>query len=138
MASQAQKRPLILQIILISILVVWMLAAAFPFFWTLWGSFKVEGDFFSLADWTNVLTGDMTIRETGGAYTTQGYSGAWIQEEFWKAAYGKLKFSIRTMGWPIYLHPTNRFRSIHGKGTHPWTRRKFAGRRGMAPGFPLL
>jgi len=25
--------------------------AVFPFLWTLWGSFKVQGDFFSKADW---------------------------------------------------------------------------------------
>ncbi|WP_439122378.1 carbohydrate ABC transporter permease [Marivita sp.] len=87
MSNQAQKRPLALQIILVGILIIWMIAAAFPFLWTLWGSFKVEGDFFSLADWTNVLTGDMTTRETGGAFTAQGYSGAWVQEEFWKAAW---------------------------------------------------
>ena len=90
MASKAQKRPLALQVLLIAILVIWMIAAAFPFFWTLWGSFKVEGDFFSLADWTNVLTGELTTRETGEAFTTRGYSGAWIQEEFWRAAWNSV------------------------------------------------
>ena len=86
MASKAQKRPLSLQLLLVATLVVWMIAAAFPFFWTLWGSFKVEADFFSLADWTNSLTGERTIAETGDAFTTQGYYGAWVQEEFWRAA----------------------------------------------------
>ena len=86
MASKAQQRPLALQIVLLVTLVIWMIAAAFPFFWTLWGSFKVESDFFSIADWTNALTGRMTTQETGDAFTTQGYSGAWIQEEFWRAA----------------------------------------------------
>ncbi|MEM8540880.1 MAG: carbohydrate ABC transporter permease, partial [Pseudomonadota bacterium] len=41
-------------------LVVWLIVAAFPFLWTLWGSFKVEGDFFSKADWTRALTGELT------------------------------------------------------------------------------
>ena len=42
MASKAQKRPLSLQLLLVGTLVIWMIAAAFPFFWTLWGSFKVD------------------------------------------------------------------------------------------------
>ncbi|MCK0149670.1 carbohydrate ABC transporter permease [Marivita sp. S6314] len=87
MASKAQKRPLALQIVLIATLVIWMIAAAFPFFWTLWGSFKVEADFFSLTNWTNSLTGERTIAETGDAFTGQGYYGAWVQEEFWRAAW---------------------------------------------------
>ena len=86
MASKAQKRPIPLQIVLFCTLLIWMIAAAFPFFWTLWGSFKVESDFFSLANWTNALTGQMTQTETGSAVTGQGYDGAWIQEEFWRAA----------------------------------------------------
>ena len=52
----------------------------------LWGSFKVEGDFFSKADWTWAVFGHLTQIETGGAFTGDGYYGAWIQEEFWKAA----------------------------------------------------
>lgn len=87
MASKAQKRPLALQIVLLATLVIWMIAAAFPFFWTLWGSFKVEADFFSLTNWDNALTGEMTRIETGGAFTTNGYYGAWVQEEFWRAAW---------------------------------------------------
>ena len=87
MASKAQRRPLALQIVLLATLVIWMIAAAFPFFWTLWGSFKVEADFFSLTNWDNALTGEMTRVETGGAFTNNGYYGAWIQEEFWRAAW---------------------------------------------------
>ena len=87
MASKAQRRPLALQIVLLATLVIWMIAAAFPFFWTLWGSFKVEADFFSLTNWDNALTGEMTRGETGGAFTNNGYYGAWIQEEFWRAAW---------------------------------------------------
>ncbi|MCK0095367.1 carbohydrate ABC transporter permease [Yoonia sp. F2084L] len=65
---------------------LWLVMAAFPFIWTLWGSFKVEGDFFSKADWANSLFGTLTIAETGGSFTGDGYYGAWIQEEFWRAA----------------------------------------------------
>lgn len=83
---QAQKRSSALNILLIAVLVIWMLLAAFPFLWTLWGSFKVEGDFFSKANWFNALTGPLTQAETGGNFTGQGYHGAWIAEAFGLAA----------------------------------------------------
>jgi ABC-type glycerol-3-phosphate transport system permease component len=70
----------------VAILAIWMILAAFPFLWTLWGSFKVEGDFFSKANWANALTGRLTLIETGGPFTSDGYYGAWVQEEFWRAA----------------------------------------------------
>ena len=66
-----------------SMVVFWLLIAIGPFIWTVWGSFKVEGDFFSKADWRNAIYGVMTIVETGGSYTGNGYYGAWIEEEFW-------------------------------------------------------
>ncbi|MGH1445518.1 MAG: carbohydrate ABC transporter permease [Cognatishimia sp.] len=65
---------------------LWIVIAAFPFFWTLWGSFKVQGDFFSKADWRYAISGTRTIAETGGPFTGAGYHGAWVQEEFWRAA----------------------------------------------------
>ena len=67
-----------------SSIVFWLLIAVGPFFWTVWGSFKVQGDFFSKADWTNAIYGVKTIVETGDAFTGNGYWGAWIQEEFWR------------------------------------------------------
>ncbi|MEJ8563104.1 carbohydrate ABC transporter permease [Yoonia sp. GPGPB17] len=69
---------------------LWLVMAAFPFIWTLWGSFKVEGDFFSKADWANSIFGTLTRVETGGSFTGDGYYGAWIQEEFWRAALNTL------------------------------------------------
>jgi trehalose/maltose transport system permease protein len=86
----ADRRPLPLQALLVGFLMVWIIIAAFPFLWTLWGSFKVEGDFFSKADWTNALTGPMTQTETGGAFTGQGYHGAWVTNEFWRAGLNTL------------------------------------------------
>ena len=86
MASRANQKPFSLTLFTIVVLGVWMLLAAFPFLWTLWGSFKVEGDFFSKADWAAALTGHMTVAETGGQYTGAGYYGAWVQEGFGKAA----------------------------------------------------
>ncbi len=86
MSTVANRRSPALQVLLTGFLVIWLVVAAFPFLWTLWGSFKVEGDFFSKADWANALFGTMTQVETGGPFTTNGYYGAWVQEEFWRAA----------------------------------------------------
>ncbi|MGJ8624251.1 MAG: carbohydrate ABC transporter permease [Yoonia sp.] len=84
--SIATRRPLTVKFLASSFLMLWLILAAFPFLWTLWGSFKVEGDFFSKADWSNSIFGTLTQSETGGSFTGAGYYGAWIQEEFWRAA----------------------------------------------------
>ena len=86
MATRAQSRITPLVIVSFALVAIWLVIAAFPFIWTLWGSFKVQGDFFSRSDWTNALYGVHTIRETGSAFTSAGYSGAWVQEEFYRAA----------------------------------------------------
>ena len=85
MARSANAKPLPLLALSIAFIVIWLIAAAFPFVWTTWGSFKVEPDFFSRSDWTNAITGTQTIRQTGSPFTGGGYDGAWIEQEFWKA-----------------------------------------------------
>ena len=82
MSSKALKQSTGLRTASSGFIVIWLILAAFPFFWTLWGSFKVELDFFSKADWSNALYGARTIAETGSAFTGSGYDGAWVQEEF--------------------------------------------------------
>ena len=84
MASRAQRMPKSLRIASTIFVILWFILAAFPFVWTVWGSFKVELDFFSIADWTNGLTGERTKSVYGSAFTGAGYEGAWIQEEFWR------------------------------------------------------
>lgn len=64
----------------------WIILAGFPFLWTMWGSFKVQGDFFSKADWAYAISGLRTQIETGSSFTGDGYHGAWITKSFWKAA----------------------------------------------------
>ncbi|WP_371170074.1 carbohydrate ABC transporter permease [Aliiroseovarius sp. 2305UL8-7] len=86
MASKAQRMPIGLRATSTAFVVVWLILAAFPFLWTLWGSFKVEVDFFSIADWTDALTGEKTKATHGSAFTVAGYEGAWVKEEFWRAA----------------------------------------------------
>ncbi|MFT4620258.1 MAG: trehalose/maltose transport system permease protein [Sulfitobacter sp.] len=80
------KRPLSLRLATNGFIVIWLIMAAFPFLWTLWGSFKVEADFFSINNWTNSLTGPRTQATYGSPFTGAGYEGAWIKEEFWKPA----------------------------------------------------
>ena len=84
MNSGAQKRPVSLQILIYSFITIWLIIAAFPFLWTFWGSFKVELDFFSIANWKYALTGERTKIEYGTSFTGTGYEGAWIKEQFWK------------------------------------------------------
>ena len=86
MAAKSRTRMTPLKALSLAFVALWLVIAAFPFLWTLWGSFKVQADFFSKADWTNALYGINTVRETGGAFTGAGYYGAWVQEEFWRAA----------------------------------------------------
>jgi trehalose/maltose transport system permease protein len=84
MANRAQRMPTSLRIATSLFVILWLVLATFPFFWTVWGSFKVELDFFSIADWTNALTGERTQAVYGSTFTTTGYEGAWVQEEFWR------------------------------------------------------
>ena len=86
MTESVRKMPTSLKLFSYSFVLIWLLMAAFPFLWTFWGSFKVELDFFSLADWTNAITGYNTERFYGTAFTGAGYYGAWIEQEFWRAA----------------------------------------------------
>ncbi len=83
--SKAQRKSPLLRASLSLFIIIWLIMAAFPFLWTLWGSFKVELDFFSITDWTDALTGPRTEATYGSPFTGAGYEGAWIQEEFWRA-----------------------------------------------------
>jgi ABC-type glycerol-3-phosphate transport system permease component len=85
MASSAQHMPQGLRIASTAFVVAWLIMAAFPFLWTFWGSFKVELDFFSIANWSNAIFGHNTQDTYGTAFTGAGYHGAWIREEFWLA-----------------------------------------------------
>ena len=86
MAAAKQRAGLGLRILIGGFLLTWIVLAAFPFLWTLWGSFKVEADFFTKVEWSYALSGERTLAETGSAFTGAGYYGAWVQEEFWRAA----------------------------------------------------
>jgi len=82
MTIAAHRRSTPLIVLSTAFVALWLVLAAFPFLWTIWGSFKVQGDFFSRADWMNALTGPLTREQTGGPFTGQGYFGAWIESGF--------------------------------------------------------
>ena len=84
MTTKAKLRITPLFVISAMLVALWLFLASFPFLWTLWGSFKVQADFFSKADWHYALSGVHTMAQTGSAFTGAGYYGAWVQEEFWK------------------------------------------------------
>jgi ABC-type glycerol-3-phosphate transport system permease component len=86
MAPSLRNQPASLRLLLWGFLLLWLIIAIFPFVWTFWGSFKVEADFFSKADWRRALHGPQTILDHGSAFTGAGYHGAWVKEEFWRAA----------------------------------------------------
>lgn len=82
----ATRRSPILATLAYGFVALWLGVAAFPFLWTMWGSFKVEADFFSLNNWMNALWGVHTSADTGSPFTGSGYYGAWVTKEFWRAA----------------------------------------------------
>jgi len=84
--SPALRRPLPLVVLSSGFILLWLFLAAFPFLWTMWGSFKVEGDFFSRTDWMNAILGPKTLELTGSTFTGEGYAGAWIKSKFWLSA----------------------------------------------------
>ena len=78
-------RPAGLRLLTSTFLTIWLIAAVFPFAWTVWGSFKVEADFFSRETWWHAIEGTRTLMQTGGAFTLDGYRGAWVLNAFWKS-----------------------------------------------------
>ena len=97
------KRPSLLSISAMVFLAMWLAVAAVPFLWTLWGSFKVQADFFSKLDWQNALYGVFTLAETGGYFTGNGYEGAWIKEEFWRSSVNTLIMTFSVVAISLTL-----------------------------------
>ncbi|MGQ7847849.1 carbohydrate ABC transporter permease [Granulosicoccus sp. 3-233] len=88
------SRSMALGLLSLTVVLLWVLVAAFPFAWTLWGSFKLEADFLSPADWKNALHGPNTIDRTGSAFSGSAYYGAWIEKAFWKATLNTLIVTV--------------------------------------------
>lgn len=90
MSSFKPPRSGYLTVVVLVCIAIWLFIAAFPFLWTMWGSLKLESDFFSRIDWANALFGPDTLDKTGSRFTLDGYQGAWIDEELWIAAVNTL------------------------------------------------
>ena len=84
-SSNPTRLPTGLKLLTTVFLTIWLVAAVFPFAWTVWGSFKVEADFFSRVSWWQAIEGTRTQLQTGGVFTMDGYRGAWVQNQFWKS-----------------------------------------------------
>ena len=59
---RAFRRPPLVMTVATGVVLLWLLVAAFPFAWTVWGSFKVQADFFSRDTWWHALLGPATTR----------------------------------------------------------------------------
>ena len=84
-SSNPTRLPTGLKLLTTVFLTIWLVAAVFPFAWTVWGSFKVEADFFSRVSWWQAIEGTRTQLQTAGVFTMDGYRGAWVQNQFWKS-----------------------------------------------------
>ena len=62
MSSVAHRRPVSLSVLSTGFVLLWLVLAAFPYIWTVWGSFKVEADFFSRETWQNAIFGVRTVQ----------------------------------------------------------------------------
>ncbi|WP_426037765.1 carbohydrate ABC transporter permease [Cypionkella sp. TWP1-2-1b2] len=94
MSSRAHRTPPLLMLFAVVFTVLWLIVAVVPFAWTVWGSFKVEADFFSYTGWIDAITGRRTLEQTGGTMTLDAYRGVWITEEFWKAAVNTIVVTV--------------------------------------------
>ena len=103
MSRPAHRLPQSLRLLTGAFLTLWLIAAVIPFAWTVWGSFKVEADFFSRQSWWFAVEGARTQMQTGGAFTLEGYEGAWIRNEFWRAAINTLIVTLSVTTISLFL-----------------------------------
>lgn len=92
--SVAHRQPPLLKFSSTAFVIIWLIIAAFPFLWTVWGSFKVEGDFFSRETWLNAVFGVKTALQTGSPFTFGGYYGAWVTNGLWRAVGNTLVVTV--------------------------------------------
>ena len=85
MSAGSQHRPWSMVVISTGFVLLWLFVAAFPHLWTMWGSFKLQADFFSRESFMNAITGVNTTAQTGHSVTGDGYYGAWIKSQFWRS-----------------------------------------------------
>jgi len=118
MTSAAYRRSPGLTMLTYAFVAFWLVLAAFPFLWTVWGSFNVEADFFSRISWWQAVFGVKTELQTGGHFTAGGYYGAWITRGFWKPVVNTalitffvviISLTFGTLGGYALARSTNRY-----------------------------
>lgn len=118
---RAFRRPPWLIWVASGFVLLWLFVAAFPFAWTVWGSFKIQADFFSRETWWNAIFGVNTLRVTGSAFTTDGYYGAWVATGFWRSALNTaivalfvttVSLTVGTLGGYALARSTYRYRFV--------------------------
>jgi ABC-type glycerol-3-phosphate transport system permease component len=121
MADAVHRRPPLVVLVATGFVLLWLLVAAFPFAWTVWGSFKVQADFFSRDTWWHAILGTNTTRVTGDAFTGGGYYGAWVLTGFWRAAISTaivtvfvtlISLTFGTLGGYALARSTYRYRFV--------------------------
>ncbi len=118
---RAFRRPPLVLAVATGFVLLWLMIAAFPFAWTVWGSFKVQADFFSRDTWWHAILGTNTVRATGDAFTGAGYYGAWVTTRFWvavlntamvTAAVTVISLTFGTLGGYALARSTSRLRFV--------------------------
>jgi ABC-type glycerol-3-phosphate transport system permease component len=94
MKYRAHRTPPPLLLLASGFILLWLIVASFPFLWTVWGSFKVESDFFSYHGWLDTMLGRNTLAQTGSVFTGLAYRDVWIGEQFWREALHTLIVTI--------------------------------------------
>jgi ABC-type glycerol-3-phosphate transport system permease component len=118
-SDAVSRRPPLVVFVASAFVLFWLIVAAIPFAWTVWGSFKVQADFFSRDTWWHAILGTSTTRVTGDAFTGAGYYGAWVTTEFWRAAINTaivtvcvmaISLTFGTLGGYALARSTHRYR----------------------------
>ena len=91
---RAHRPPRALVALAAVFIAVWLFVAALPFVWTVWGSLKLEGYFFSMVSWKDAFFGPRTRQMTGSAFTFQAYHDVWVGQEFWRQALNTFVITI--------------------------------------------
>ena len=121
MADAINRRPPLVALVAMAFVLFWLIVAAFPFAWTVWGSFKVQSDFFSRDSWWNAIVGTNTIRVTDSPFTGAGYYGAWITTKFWRSVLNTavvtvcvtiISLTLGTLGGYALARSTYRYRFV--------------------------
>ncbi len=121
MADAINRRPPFVGFVAMAFVLFWLIVAAFPFVWTVWGSFKVQSDFFSRDSWWNAIIGTNTIRVMQSPFTGDGYYGAWITTGFWRSALNTaiitvsvtaISLALGTLGGYALTRSTYRYRFV--------------------------